>query len=39
MAQEEYSCETFRSKCACGKGIVRYSRRYMYNVWGQNATE
>lgn len=34
MAYDEYSCETFCSKCACGQGIVQYNRRYMYNEWG-----
>ena len=36
MAYEEYSRETFSSECACGKGVVQYSRRYMYNDWGHD---
>ena len=36
MAYEEYSRETFSSECACGKSVVKYSRRYMYNDWGHD---
>lgn len=36
MAYEEYSREIFSSECACGKGVVQYSRRYMYNDWGHD---
>lgn len=34
MAYEDYAIEIFHAACACGRGIVRYSKRYLYNDWG-----